>query len=74
MSALNMLVIGRGLYRWRKVIAVAVIAESIMSHKMKNQKKKSKQPDIMNQASDIFSEFRSKAEDYIEQTRKSLKK
>jgi hypothetical protein len=76
MSTINTVQIGRSLFRWRKVIAVVVIAEAIISHQMKKQDKKHKntKQDMMSNVSDILNDLRYRAEDYIDQARKNMKK
>lgn len=75
MSMISAIQVGRGLYKWRKAIAAAVIIESVLSHKMKSKSKKhSKKNDLMSSTSDFLSDLRARADDYIEEARKNMKK
>lgn len=76
MSTISALNTARWLFKWRKVIAAAVILESLLSHKMKKQKKKQDKgrKDMVNNASDMIEDIRHKADDFIEQIRKNMKK
>ena len=75
MSTVSIFQISKGLYRYRKPLAILVIVESIVSHRMKHNKKSARKSmdDTMSQMGDKASDFMKHAEEYIKDVRKRMK-
>jgi hypothetical protein len=76
MGAFIALQAGRSVYKWRKVIAMAVLAEAVIKQvtKDKNKKNSKSGDELMNDISATITRFSKNANDYIKQARDRLGK
>lgn len=75
MNTITMLQVSRSLYKWRKILAIAVLIESLYTYKKRHSKSKktSKSSDeIMSEISSIASRIAAQAQNYLQQAKRRM--